>query len=99
MSAKHADGVKELVQAIRRVCAVGDINSANALIYNERQRSLTMKTTSCINEAIEALDIGLTLDAVTVLIEEAISCLCELTGERVTDEVIDKVFHQFCVGK
>lgn len=99
MSAKNADGVTELVQAIKRVCAVGNIDSSNALIYNERQRTLTMKSTSCIEEAIEALNMGLTLDAVTVLIEEAISYLCELTGERVTDEVIDKVFHQFCVGK
>ena len=99
MSAKNADGVSELVQAIKRVCAVGDIHSSNALIYNERQRSLTIRATACVTETIEALNMGLTLDAVTVLIEEAISCLCELTGERVTDEIIDKVFHQFCVGK
>ena len=99
MSAKNSDGVNELVQAIKKACAVGDIHSSNALIYNERQRSLTIKATNCITESIEALNIGLTLDAVTVLIEEAISYLCELTGERVTDEIIDKVFHQFCVGK
>ena len=99
MSAKNADGVNELIGAIKRVCAVGDLNSASALIYNERQRSLTVKTISCVKEAIEALNMGFTLDAVTVLIEEAIGFLCELTGERVTDEVIDKVFHQFCVGK
>lgn len=99
MSAKNADGVNQLIQAIKRVCAVRDIDSSNALIYNERQRSLTIKATSCITQAIDTLNIGITLDAVTVLIEEAIAYLCELTGERVTDEIIDKVFHQFCVGK
>lgn len=99
MSAKKAEGVNELIRAIKRVCAIGDLNAADALIYNERQRALVQKTISCIQEAIEALDIGITLDAVTVSIEEAVGCLCELTGERVTDEVIDKVFHQFCVGK
>ena len=99
MSAKNSDGVKELIQEIKRVCAVGDIQSSNALIYNERQRSLAIKATNCVIESIEALNMGLTLDAVTILIEEAISYLCELTGERVTDEIIDKVFHQFCVGK
>jgi tagaturonate reductase len=93
------DSAEDLVQAIKRVCSVGDINASHALIYNERQRHLTMKATNCISEAIEALYMGLTLDAVTVLIEEAIGFLCELTGERVTDEVVDKVFHQFCVGK
>lgn len=99
MSAKKAEGVKELIEAIKRVCAIGDLNAADTLIYNERQRSLVNKTTNCVQEAIEALNIGLTLDAITVLIEEAIGFLCELTGESVTDEVIDKVFHQFCVGK
>ena len=99
MSAKNADGVTELIQAIKRCCAVGDLNAANTLIYHERQRTLTKNTIDCITDALEALNIGLTFDAVTVSIEEAISCLCELTGERVTDEVVDRVFHTFCVGK
>lgn len=99
MSAKKAEGVPALVEAIKRVCMVGDVNAADALIYNERQRSLVKQSTNCVEEAIEALNMGMTLDAVTVLIEEAIGSLCELTGESVTDEVIDKVFQQFCVGK
>jgi tRNA modification GTPase len=99
MSAKHSDGTERLIEAIKRVCAMNDVNNSDMLVYNERQRTLTMNAVNCVTEAIETLNIGLTLDAVTVLIEEAIGHLCELTGERVTDEVIDKVFHQFCVGK
>jgi tRNA modification GTPase len=99
MSAKYDEGAEPLVQAIKRVCAVGDLNASDVLLYNERQRSLTKQATDCITEAIETLHMGFTLDAVTVMIEEAIGFLCELTGERVTDEVIDKVFHRFCVGK
>ncbi len=99
MSAKYDEGAQPLVQAIKRVCAVGDLNTSDALIYHERQRGLTQQATDCVTEAIETLHMGFTLDAVTVMIEEAIGYLCELTGERVTDEVIDKVFHRFCVGK
>ncbi len=99
ISAKHGEGVKKLINAIKRVCMIGDVNAADALIYNERQRVLVKQSISCVTEAIEALNMGMTLDAVTVLIEEAIGSLCELTGERVSDEVIDRVFHQFCVGK
>ena len=99
MSAKNSDGVNDLIEAVKRVCAFGEIDPSNALVYNERQRTLTIKARDSIKEAIDALNMGLTLDAVTVSIEEAIGHLCELTGERVTDEVIDKVFHQFCVGK
>ncbi len=99
MSAKNSDGVRELIEAIKRVYAVSDLDSNLTLIYNERQRSLTINARNCVHEAIEALNIGMTFDAITVSIEEAIAYLCELTGERVTDEVVDRVFHNFCVGK
>lgn len=99
LSAKHGEGMKDLIDAIRHACMIGDVNAADALIYNERQRALVKQSIGCVTEAIDALNMGMTLDAVTVLIEEAIGSLCELTGERVSDEVIDRVFHQFCVGK
>lgn len=99
ISAKQGEGMNDLIEAIKHVCTIGDVNAADALIYNERQRALVKQSINCVTEAIEALNMGMTLDAVTVLIEEAIGSLCELTGERVSDEVIDRVFHQFCVGK
>ena len=84
---------------IKEICAVQDFDSSEALIYNERQRNLAKKAFDSTQEALTALEIGMTFDAVTVSIEEAIAYLCELTGERVTDEVVDRVFHSFCVGK
>ena len=52
-----------------------------------------------MGEALAAVAAGMTLDAVTVSIEGAVSCLLELTGERATVAVVDSVFAQFCVGK
>ena len=52
-----------------------------------------------MNEAKEALILGMTLDAVTVSIESGIQVLLELTGERASDAVVDSVFSHFCVGK
>ena len=46
-----------------------------------------------------ALREGVTFDALTVMLEECISILMEMTGERVSDAVIDEVFSKFCVGK
>ena len=99
MSAKNSDGLGELAAAIKKVCLHGDIDTNSALVYNERQRSLAAKARDSVAEAIDALSSGMTYDAVTVSIEEAIDSLCELTGEKVTDEVVDRVFHNFCVGK
>ena len=50
-------------------------------------------------EAVQALEEGVTLDAVSVCLDEAIGPLLELTGRRVSDAVVDAVFAQFCVGK
>ena len=99
LSAKHGEGFDDLIAAIKKICAAEEIDSSGALVYNERQRSLALKARDSVAEAIEAMQRGITYDAVTVSIEEAIAYLCELTGERVSDEVVDRVFHSFCVGK
>ena len=49
--------------------------------------------------ALEAVNLGFTDDAVGICIDDAISALLELTGERVTNEVADEIFASFCVGK
>ena len=50
-------------------------------------------------DALQALQGGELLDAVTVLLDEAAQALMTLTGERVTEAVVEEVFRHFCVGK
>ena len=52
-----------------------------------------------VNEAISALESGITLDAVGILIDDGLAALLELDGKRITTEVADEVFRNFCVGK
>ncbi len=99
MSAKTKTGVEEFDNLIEKVAGTADFDSSAAVLCNERQRSLTKNAVSALDDAINALEAGMTYDAVTVSLEDAISYLCELTGERVTETVVDNVFHQFCVGK
>lgn len=99
MSAKNNSGVDELADMIENVTGTADFDSSAAVLSNERQRNLAKSAYESIIQATDALTLGMTYDAVTVDIEDAISYLCELTGERVTETVLDSVFHQFCVGK
>ena len=99
ISAKKAEGTDVLIKVIKDICSCNELDSDGALIYNERQRGLAAKALDSVREALNALNAGLTYDAVTISIEEAADDLCELTGEKVTDEVVDRVFHTFCVGK
>ncbi|MEG1996584.1 MAG: tRNA uridine-5-carboxymethylaminomethyl(34) synthesis GTPase MnmE, partial [Oscillospiraceae bacterium] len=69
------------------------------MIATERQRAAALSAKGYIEESILALKSSVTLDAITVLIELAIDALLELTGERVSEEIVNNVFSQFCVGK
>lgn len=99
ISAKNGNGIKDLENEIKNVLSINNIDPNEGIISNERQFNAASKALACINEAITSLKNKMTLDAITICIEEAIQNLLELTGERVTDAVIDQVFTSFCVGK
>lgn len=99
LSAKNSDGIEKLHSAIEDIFEVSEINFDNGTVANERQKRCVDIALSQVKEAISALDYGVMLDAVTVLIDEALQPLLELTGEKATEAVVDEVFSRFCVGK
>ena len=71
----------------------------SAVLINERQRACAQNALNSVNEAYDTINMGLTLDAVGICLDDALSYLFELTGRRVTNEVADEIFRSFCVGK
>lgn len=84
---------------MKKIAGTQNFNPCEGVLSNERQRIAVKNALDSVIEAMNALKCGMTFDAVTVSIEDAISHLLELTGERTSDEVVDRVFHNFCVGK
>ncbi len=99
ISAKNEDGIKNLFDKIGETVGLNRISGGEAVLISERQRSCAESAFNALGEALEALDSGMTLDAVGVCIDGALACLLELSGRRVTNEVADEVFRSFCVGK
>lgn len=66
---------------------------------NARQRTLLVSAKGHLDEALQALANGLPLDMLSVPLELAASDLLAIEGTQVTDDVIDGVFANFCVGK
>ena len=99
ISASSGEGRDELVKAVEEIAGTANLNPSEGILSNERQRSAVSNALKSVREAKTALDLGMTFDAVTVSLEDAISELLELTGEKTSDEVVDRVFHNFCVGK
>ncbi len=99
ISAKEKKGIEDLKEAVYDIIGMTKIDASEVIISNERQFNIIKKAYKCTQEADEILKIGMTLDAITVLLQDAIQELMELSGERASDKVIEEVFSKFCVGK
>ncbi|MBR0349336.1 MAG: tRNA uridine-5-carboxymethylaminomethyl(34) synthesis GTPase MnmE [Clostridia bacterium] len=99
ISAKDGEGYDELCETVATLIGTKDFDTSAAMLANERQRICCETALASLNEAFEAIDFGLTLDAIGVCIDGAIAALLELTGQKASEAVVDEVFKQFCVGK
>lgn len=99
VSAKNSEGMNKLSAKIEEICGAGSLTGSDTVLINERQYSCALRAKKAISEAKEALISGITLDAVTVLIDDAVNALSELSGKRASESVIDEVFKNFCIGK
>lgn len=99
ISAKEGKGAEALWEKIRETLRLNQLDPNAPLLANRRQEECAARALSQLEEALSALAEGWTLDAVSVGVEEALQALMELTGEKASQETIDQVFRQFCVGK
>ena len=99
LSAKAGEGYQSLVGAVEQTLGTKEFNPYAPMLATERQKVCLSAALTCINEALDAIHMGLTLDAVNVSIDSAIGSLLELTGERATEKITEEIFKNFCVGK
>lgn len=99
MSAKNGTGLDELRDKVTTLLGTKNFDPNAAMLANERQRQCCLNALGSIDDAVNTLKSGFTLDAAGICIDDAVSALLELTGKRASQAVVDKVFSNFCVGK
>ncbi len=99
ISAKDISAAEKISEAVSRRTGLSKLDLSSGFIANERQRICIQEAKEYINQALTALQLGVTLDAVGIMCESALERLYELSGENVSEAVIDQVFARFCVGK
>lgn len=99
ISARDESFLPAVEQAIAQVLRLHDLDPDACLLANERQRDAARRACTALNDALSAARTGLTVDAIGVCVDDALSALYDLTGENASDAVIDEVFSAFCVGK
>ena len=99
ISAKNGNGYQELCDSVVTLAGTKNFDTTAAMLVNERQRLCCENASNSLTESVNSIELGLTLDAVGVCIDDAIASLLELTGQKASEAVVDEVFKQFCVGK
>lgn len=99
ISAKNESGIDKLEECLNKMFLNFENNPEQGFIANERQKDCLEKALETVIEAKDALDNGVLLDGITVLLDTAAEKLMELTGEKASETVVNDVFSRFCVGK
>ena len=99
ISAKSQQGMEELEKTVENLLGTADFDTSQATLMNERQFACCNEAYKNIEEALSALESGITRDAINVNIDIAVENLDILTGEKATESIVNEIFSQFCVGK
>ena len=100
MSALNRTGLENLYEKIEKMFNFNNINFDNdVIITNIRQKNLVSKAIDDVNKTQETINNGMPLDIIAIFIREILEDLSQITGEVVTDDIIDEIFSKFCLGK
>ena len=100
ISALNKSGIDKLYEKIAELFNLNEINLDNEiLITNIRHKNIISKSLENVNKAKEALEINMPIDIITIYIKEILEDLGEITGEVVTEDIINEIFSKFCLGK
>ena len=100
ISVLKKEGIEELYNKISEMFNINSINLDNdILITNVRHKNIISKAIKTIKKAKEQVNMSMPIDIITIYVNDALENLNEITGEVVTEEIINDIFSKFCLGK
>ncbi|NJL39035.1 MAG: tRNA uridine-5-carboxymethylaminomethyl(34) synthesis GTPase MnmE [Leptolyngbyaceae cyanobacterium SM1_4_3] len=99
-AAAHSQGIEALENAILETVKAKNLTAGNLdLAINQRQTAALTRTKTALQQVQTTIAEQLPLDFWTIDLRSAIQALGEITGEEVTESVLDRIFSRFCIGK
>jgi len=99
VSAINSSGIDELEERIEDIVFKGKVPAPDAGLSNDRQVGVLRRSVEDIEEAIASFRKKVSLDCVAIYLRSAIETLGEITGDTITEEALDRIFAEFCIGK
>jgi tRNA modification GTPase len=99
-AAAHQQGIEALEAAILTSVNQTSLKAANLdIAINQRQKACLLRAVQALEKVQEAIGDRLPLDFWTIDLRTAIHAIGEITGEEVTESLLDQIFSRFCIGK
>ena len=100
MSTLENRGIDELSTTIKELYSRDLLNvDSENIVTNLRHQNLINKALEATNRALEETNAGQPLDIIAIYIKEILENLGKITGENVSDDIINEIFSKFCLGK
>ena len=100
ISAESGDGFETLVREIEKTYIDSELDMGqSAIIANARQNAAVQNAVTSLSGAIDAIESDLPLEICCVEVENSLSALGELDGRTVSEDIVSKIFDNFCFGK
>ncbi|NBI08115.1 tRNA uridine-5-carboxymethylaminomethyl(34) synthesis GTPase MnmE [Senegalia massiliensis] len=94
------EGLEKLEKTIKDMFFKGDVKINDSIIINNvRHKDLLLKAKKNIEEALESIEMNMPIDCIEVDVKECYDNLGEINGDTVGEDIIDRIFSDFCIGK
>ena len=100
ISTRTREGIDKLYEEISNMLKLKDIgNDEEIIVSNLRHKSLIINSKNNLKKAKETIENNMPIDVISSYMKEIIEELGKITGQSVTEEVINEIFSKFCLGK
>ena len=100
ISTKTGEGIEELLDTMVKIASNEEIkNDGELLVINTRHKVSVIKAQEALKKAIDTIEAGMPIDVIAIYIKEILEELGKITGETVTEDIINEIFSKFCLGK
>lgn len=100
ISALNGEGLEKLYSLISKMFSLEEINVDNdVIITNLRHKNLISRAIENVKKAKDTVEQNMPIDIIAIFVKDILEDLGNITGETVTDDIINEIFAKFCLGK
>jgi len=99
VSALNGYGLNELKDKIKQLFFHGQVEAKDYMVTNRRHKEALMRANEKMHAAKTAIDQGISLDLAAIDLNASWNYFGEITGDTLSEDLVDKIFSDFCIGK